>query len=69
MINNNSKNIDKGKTEKLREMIIEDLKDCGGRISIIPLLGFNKWIEIIYLIKNDLNDVISSISSSCDFFY
>ena len=54
MINNNSKNIDKGKTEKLREMIIEDLKDCGGRISIIPLLGFNKWIEIIYLIKNDL---------------
>ena len=55
MINNNPKNLDKGKTEKLREMIIEDLEDCGGSISIIPLLGFNKWIVIIYLIKKDLN--------------
>ncbi len=55
MINNNSKNIDKEKTEKLRKQIIEDLKDCGGRISIIPLLGFKKWIVIIYLIRDNLD--------------
>ncbi len=61
MINNNSKNIDKEKTEKLKEKIIEDLDNCAGRISIIPLLGFNKYIVIIYLIKKNLEENIAEL--------
>lgn len=58
MINKNSLYIDKEKTEKLKEKIFEDLNGCGGKFSIIPLLGFNKWIIIIYLIKKDLDENI-----------
>ena len=50
--------IDEEKTEKLKEKIIKDLSNCGGMISIIPLLGFNKWIIIIYLIKKESDEKI-----------
>jgi len=52
-MNRNSINTDKKKTEKLKEMLNEELKNCKGRISIIPLLGFSKCILIIYLIKKE----------------
>lgn len=53
MSNNNSLLIDKEKTEKLKKTIIKDLSNFGGKISIIPILGFEKWIIIIFLIKKD----------------
>lgn len=61
MINNKPKYIDGEKTEKLKEMIIKDLSNCGGIISIIPLQGFNKWIIIIYLIKEESDGKIIEI--------
>ena len=40
--------------EKLKEKIVEGLTDCGGKFSIIPLLGFDKWIVIVCL-NNHIN--------------
>jgi len=51
--NDNLVNINKEKSKKLKEKIIKNLSKCEGIISIIPLLGFNKWIIIIDLIKKE----------------